>query len=164
MNLNEIDRMRLTAGWQPGAWIGVAGRAFGPVAQWSEGEDGEAVVESLPVQWLIALWRPQSLEQPMLPRLPVVVQLTPRQDDRAVIELLRHVPAAERMWLADIDVDWALLAEIVMLTDRALQPWQHRELARFIIAEREAIARRIASSYDDPELGADSCPTIPAPL
>lgn len=167
MNLNEIDRMRLTAGWQPGVWIGVARRAFGPVAQVSDddgGEDGEAVVDSLPVQWLIALWRPQTLEQPMLPRLPAVVQLTSRQDDRAVIELLRHVPPVQRMWLADIDADWALLAEIVMLTDRTLRPWQLRELARFIIAEREATARRIAASYDDPELDADACPTIPAAL
>lgn len=165
MNLNDVDRMRLTAGWQPGVWVGVARRAFGPLAQWFDGDDGEPPrVDNLPVQWLIALWRPQSLEQPMLPRMPVMVQLTSRQDDRAVIELLRQVPPGGRMWLADTDVDWALMAEIVMLTDRTLQPWQHRELARFIVTEREATARRIAASYEDPDLDADDCPTIPAAL
>lgn len=167
MNLSEHDRMRLTRAWQPGVWIGGARRAFGPVADLPEVGDDQSpgVIENRPAQWLIALWGPQSLDRPFLARLPLVVQLTSRQDAEAVLELLRHVPDDRRLWLAaQVDVDWTLMAEIVQLTEPALQPWQQRELTRFILAEREAQARFVIRAYLGREHDEGYTPTVPGDL
>jgi hypothetical protein len=142
----ELDRLRLLGEWQPGAWIGAVRKAFGPMAELAEDSD-EDTFEHRPAQWLIVLWPPQSLREPFLRRWPAMVQLTANEGAAAEQQLLDQVPPESRLWVHGFDVDWALMAEIVLLTEEDLQPWQHRELARFIVEQRQATAEAIAAHY-----------------
>lgn len=143
----QVAHERCLDAWAPGAWIGAARRAIGPCAEPVEGDDGDTVFEHQPAQWLIALWAPQSLQQPFLRRWPALVHLAVLAEADATAALLAHVPTGARLWLTNLELDWALLAEIVMLTEPQLAPWQHRELAQFILAERQATAEAIAQHY-----------------
>ncbi len=161
MNLSEGIRLRLAHAWQPEVWVGAVRRAFGPVADVADlaGQEDANTIDSRPAQWLIALWGPQTLHQPFLPRLPFMVQLTSRMHSDAIAELLRHVPAMRLMWLTDSDIDWALMGEIVLLSEPSLRTWQQRELARFIRAERDALAHAISTGYMGRELDEGFTPT-----
>jgi hypothetical protein len=140
---------RLLADWMPGAWIGAARRAIQPQAELYSSPQGE-VVESHPAHWLIALWRPQRLQQPFLRRWPHMASLFEGDDEaRVQEELLRHVPGDERLLLVSDDIDWALVAEIVMLAEPDLRPFHYRALQQFIVDERAAASRRISESYSD---------------
>ena len=77
MNLNLELRdgegaLRLLRAWQPGAWIGAVFKAFGPMAELVEADEAvpgaEDTFEHRPAMWLVALWKPQSLQQPFLQR------------------------------------------------------------------------------------------------
>lgn len=139
------DSTRCIRSWQPGAWVGVARRAIGPCTEPVDGDD--TAFDTLPAQWLVALWPPQSLQQPFLRRWPVLVQLTDAAEGAATQLLLQHVPAGARLWLCSDEVDWALLAEIVLRSEPHLAPWQHRELAQFILGQRQATATAIDQHY-----------------
>jgi hypothetical protein len=174
------QRLRCVKGWQPGVWVGAMRRVFGPVSELLSAEDmppeaGDAkalqrhqTIEQHPAHQLIVLWRPQSLQRPFLSRWPLLVQLTPQQDEHAVGELLSHLPQEARLWVSDHEVDWALMAEIVMLSESALAPWQHRELAQFIQRERAATATSITAHYvgqqEAPEAGPLSDFAISLPM
>jgi hypothetical protein len=71
----------------------------------------------------------------------------------ALLELVRHLPAGARVWLSDTVVDWALIAEIVLRSDRNLQPHHRAGLSAFIERCREADALRIGHEYTDREPG-----------
>lgn len=160
----DLDRLRLIAEWRPGAWIGALHRAFGPLSEVVVDGAGGDTLESRPAQTLMALWGPQSLDRPFLPRLPFMVQITSRNREEALVELLRHVPATAPLWIDAAHVDWALMAEIVMLTEATLQPWQHRELARFVLRERQALVHAVRQSYMGREEDEAYRPTTPGDL
>jgi hypothetical protein len=136
---------RLSPAWEPGAWIGVTRHVFGPLTEVGTDE----VVEVHPPHLLLALWRPQRLDQPFLGRWPHMVWLSKGDSVQTSLELLRQVPSPDRLWLTPEDIDWALLAEIVLRSEEGLRPFHHRELERFIAAEREATSQRISRSYSD---------------
>ncbi|MFN0182293.1 MAG: hypothetical protein ACKVQR_00600 [Aquabacterium sp.] len=163
LRIRDLDRQRLLPDWQPGCWIGAQRRMSGPQAEVVVDDAGDHI-ENRPAQSLIVLWGPQSLDRPFLPRLPFMVQLTSRGGDDAVAELLRHVPPTGALWLDASHVDWALMAEIVMLTEATLRPWQHRELARFILRERETLVRAVRESYMGREEDERYRPTSPGDL
>lgn len=136
--------------WRPGAWIGAQRRAFGPMAEVSETED-QLIVDTHPPHSLIALWRPPREHEPLLRRLPHMASLVASHDeDHVVVELLDQIPADARLWLApQPEIDWALMAEIVMISETGLATYEHRELRRFIDAERVATLALISASYTD---------------
>ena len=143
------DPERLLHDWMPGAWIGAVRRAIGPLTELSSTPQGE-VVEHRPPQWLLALWPPQRLQQPFLRRWPQLVALQPADDEaQAVVALLRQVPDGRRLWVLNEELDWALMAEIVLRSE-APPPLQARALHEFIEAERAATAARIVQAYGDP--------------
>ena len=146
MDRDALPQQRLSDAWEPGAWIGAARRACGPVAEVVNGAQGE-IVETHPPQLLLALWKPQRLERPFLRRWPQVVWLSGEDLDHAPQALLREVPVPARLWVMDADVDWALLAEIVMRSESGLRPYQYQALQRFIVAERAATAASIDEAY-----------------
>jgi len=152
MDLAASPLDRISDAWEPGVWVGAARRAFGPVAEVVSSAQGQ-VLETHPPQLLLALWKPQRLERPFLRRWPQVVWLRAGDMEQAPLELLREVPAPARLWVFDSDVDWALLAEIVMRSEPGLQTYQYQELQRFIFTEREATAASIGEAYGDDHIG-----------
>ena len=63
------------------------------------------------------------------------------------------MPAGARVWLSDTVVDWALVAEIVLRSDRNLEPHHRTGLSAFIERCRDADASRIEREYTDREPG-----------
>jgi hypothetical protein len=139
---------RLVKRYQPGHWIGGLRRAFGPVAEIG-GDDGSRPdeVETHPAHYLIALWRPLDAQVPFLPRWPHHVSIVSPDAETAARALLEDVPRRQRLWIAGPQIDWALVARIVILGERGLRPYQHRELEAFIRAERRATLAAISVHY-----------------
>ena len=141
---------RLLDRWRPGVWIGAQRRAFGPLAEINETED-QLIVDTHPPHSLIVLWRPPREHEPMLRRLPHIASLVTSHDEATVVaELLAQMPIDARLWMApQPEIDWALMAEIVMISETELAAYEHRELRRFIDAERVATLALISASYTD---------------
>jgi len=135
---------RLARQWAPGLWIGAIRQAF---------EAEQQGDELLPPHWLVALWEPLPEAKPLLPRWPAVAAIAPRSSEQALLELMRHVPEGARVWLADEIIDWALVAQIVLESDRHLEDYHRRGLAAFIRAQREADSAVIAQAYSDRDPG-----------
>ena len=137
---------RLVKRYQPGHWIGGLRRAFGPVAEIGESSlFGD--LETHPTHYLIALWRPLDIASPFLPRWPSKVSIVTPDPVTAARELLADVPRRARMWVAGPEIDWTLIARIVILGEPGLQAFQHRELQGFIRAERRASLAAISVKY-----------------
>jgi len=155
---------RVSDAWEPGVWIGSARRVCGAIAEVVSSANGE-MLETHPPQLLLALWKPQRLERPFLRRWPQAVWLSDEAIDHAPQALLREVPEPARLWVMDADVDWALLAEIVMRTDEGLRPFQYKELHRFMNEERTATSATIADAYGaDPQGHRRFWKTVPGDL
>ena len=137
---------RLARRYQPGHWIGGLRRAFGPVAEIGEGS-GFGDLETHPAHYLVALWRPVDPSAPFLPRLPYRVSIVTPDAATAARGLLEDVPRRQRMWVAGKEIDWALIARILILAEPKLKPYQHRELQSFIRAERRAMLAAISVHY-----------------
>jgi hypothetical protein len=139
---------RLVKRYQPGHWIGGLRRAFGPVAELvDEGGSNLGDLETHPAHYLVALWRPLEATTPFLPRWPVRVSIVTPDAESAARALLEDVPRRQRLWIAGPEIDWALIARIVILGEPGLQPYQHRELQAFIRAERRASLAAISLHY-----------------
>ena len=142
---NEFLR-RLVKRYQPGHWIGGLRRAFGPVAEIGENSlFGD--LETHPTHYLVALWRPLDSASAFLPRWPSKVSIVTPDPLTAARELLSDVPRRARMWVAGPEIDWSLVARIVILGESGLQAFQHRELQAFIRAERRATLAAISVRY-----------------
>jgi hypothetical protein len=137
---------RLVKRYQPGHWIGGLRRAFGPVAEIGENSlFGD--LEMHPTHYLVALWRPLEIATPFLPRWPYKVSIVTPDALTAARELIDDMPRRQRMWVAGPEIDWALIARIVILGEPGLQAFQHRELQTFIRAERRATLAAISVHY-----------------
>jgi len=157
------DPERLLRDWMPGAWIGAVRQAFGLRAEITSTPQGE-VVESHPPHWLVALWPPQRLQRPFLRRWPRWVSLQPAETEaQAVVQLLRQVPEGAPLWVLHEELEWALLAEIVLIGEAGLLPFQQRGLQEFIDAERIATTARIRSAYGAPPLQPPAAYSDPLP-
>lgn len=133
---------RLGTTHAPGMWVGAVRRAFEADAHGHH-----------PAHFLVALWEPSRPEQPLLPRWPAVAAIASPDANAALLELVRHLPAGARVWLSDTVVDWALVAEIVLRSDRNLEPHHRTGLSAFIERCRDADASRIEREYTDREPG-----------
>jgi hypothetical protein len=133
---------RLGTTHAPGMWVGAVRRAFEADAHGHH-----------PAHFLVALWEPSPPEQPLLPRWPAVAAIASPDANAALLELVRHLPAGARVWLSDTVVDWALVAEIVLRSDRNLEPHHRTGLSAFIERCRDADASRIEHEYTDREPG-----------
>ncbi len=138
---------RLVKRYQPGHWIGGLRRAFGPVAELGENSRfGE--LETHPSHFLIALWRPLDIATPFLPRWPYKVSIVTPDAVTAARELLAELPRRQRLYVAGPEIDWALVARVLILGEPGLKPFQHRELQAFIRAERRATLAAISVQYN----------------
>jgi hypothetical protein len=134
-------RARLLPRPRAGAWLALAIRAF-PAGGAGDG----------PPHWLVAGWRPDG--GGLVPRLPEFCAIASPDRERALAELLAHLPAGAPFHLVTPEhVDAALVAEMVLEVDRNLQPWHRAGLRAFADAQREADRARIRSRYTDREEG-----------
>jgi hypothetical protein len=137
----ETLRARLLARPRPGAWLGLVIRAFP-----ADGADDG------PPHWLVAGWRAD--EDGLVPRLPEFAAIASPDRERALAELLVHLPPGASVHLATPErVDAALVAQMVLEVDRTLQPWHRDGLRAFVDALREADRARIRARYTDREDG-----------
>ena len=148
MNAFAQATRRLARQYEPGAWVGAIRQAFD-----ASSEASPAGIERLPPHYLVALWEPLREGQFLLPRWPAVAAIASPDAQAALLELVSHVPPPARVWLTDDAVDWAMVAGIVLRTDRHLEPYQQRELENFIADRRQADARHIAQTYTDRDEG-----------
>jgi hypothetical protein len=137
----ETLRARLLARPRPDAWLGLVIRAF-PAAEADGG----------PPHWLVAGWRAD--ENGLVPRLPEFAAIASPDRERALSELLVHLPPGASLHLATPErVDAALVAQMVLEVDRNLQPWHRDGLRAFVEAQRAADRARIRARYTDREDG-----------
>lgn len=148
---------RLVRRYRSGVWVGAIRRVFGPVAEVHTTGQGEQI-DSHPPHYLSALWKPLRPEQPFLRRWPHHVSLVATSAQHALDEMLRHVPVGQRLWLTHETLDWAVMAEIVMIGEAGLAPWQLRELQAFVDAERLAVRAEIRAGYGGAEAHPPSIP------
>jgi hypothetical protein len=140
---------RLVQRHRPGAWIGAIRRAIGPGAEAVE----RNVFETRPPYYLIALWKPLRFDQPALPRWPRKAMLVAPDKAAAIAELLRDIPRSDVLWLTGQDIDWCLIADIVLLSESRLPAQQRRGLEQFVNDERDATLAAIHDNYCDSEVG-----------
>ena len=117
------------------------------------GENGPKLQMHAP-QWLIAAWAPLPpvpVDKPLpLPsRWPEHALLVEADDARGAAEqLLAHLPEGALLWPGDLDIDWALAADVVLTHDAALQPFQSKALKDFSAAEKLAQFKCMAAAYE----------------
>jgi hypothetical protein len=135
---------RLARDYRDGVWIGSVRRVFGPISEIDE-ETGD--FDTRPPHFLIVNWRPLRRGQASLPRWPRKAMLVAPDATAAVRELLRDVPETDKLWLTEQEIDWGLVADIVMLSESQLRPYQMRGLQEFVERERELTLSSIRSLY-----------------
>jgi hypothetical protein len=137
----ETLRARLLPKPRAGAWLGLVIRAFPPAGA----DDG-------PPHWLVAGWRAD--DDGLVPRLPEFAAIASPDRERALAELLVHLPPGAPVHLTTPErVDAALVAQMVLEVDRTLQPWHRDGLRAFADAQRDADRARIRARYTDREDG-----------
>jgi len=145
LNRPEFLR-RIKVDYYPGLWVGGVRKAFGAVAEVIDTPEGEQI-ESHPPHYIAALWRPLEHGIPFLPRFPYKVSLITPDVLTATRGLLEELPPSARMWIAGPQIDWALVAEVLMLSEPRLEPYHYRELEEFVRAERNATLTSISVHY-----------------
>jgi hypothetical protein len=150
---SETGAQRVLTQHEPGVWIGAIRRAFGPFTQVVSTAQGDTI-ENHPPHYLVALWTPLRPDEAFLRRWPDTVAIALHDQDRALQELLRNMPLNARLWVTLQEIDWAVIAEIAMLSEgEHFEPEHYRELERFIEQERAATLATISANYTDREYG-----------
>ncbi|MFZ2652489.1 MAG: hypothetical protein WA210_20500 [Burkholderiaceae bacterium] len=144
---------RIVARPEPGVWIGAVRRIIGPIAEVVQTVHGDAI-ENHPPQYLVAMWAPLRDDEAFLRRWPDSVSVAVNDHEGAVAELLCNLPEGARLWVTPQEVDWAVIAEIAMLSEgKKFTPDHYREIERFIAEERAATLATISANYTDHESG-----------
>ena len=121
--------------------------------RWCSTEQGDTI-ENHPPHYLVALWAPLRDDEAFLRRWPDSVSIALHDHDCAVQELLRNLPIGARLWITTQELDWAVIAEIAMLSEaQNFQAEHYRELQRFIDQQRAESLATISANYTDRESG-----------
>jgi hypothetical protein len=143
---------RLAERWQPGLWIGAAKQLCGPIAEILETTHGP-VVETHPAHMLLALWEPPADGAAVAGRWPLRVQLRAVAPEDAGDALVALMPGDAQVWVSAHDLDWELVAELLLHHDGDLRPFQRKALKEFLDAERVANYTRLNADYRLPSAG-----------
>ena len=126
---------RVSEVWTPACWFGFFTEALP--------EQG-----GYPAHFLVACWEP--LNSPALPQLPHSAAIVARSSVQAAHELLRLVPAQVPIVLLKREyVNVALIAEMILTTDRHLNTHYRNALENFVHQDRNAWRLRIEANYSD---------------
>ncbi|AKJ27946.1 hypothetical protein [Caldimonas brevitalea] len=135
---------RLSSTYEPGYWVGAIRPAF------AAGQlEHDNVIETYPAHFLVALWEPVQPGNPVLPRWPSMAAIASPDARAALVQLVQHVPVPDRVWLAAEAVDWSLVAEIVLHTDRNLADYHRRELQACVARWRASDIEQMRQAYSD---------------
>lgn len=135
---------RLLAGWQAGAWAGMARQLAAASTELLQTAVGLRVQTHAP-QWLCALWPPQAEGAP-LGRWPEMAGLLSAGSmAEALQQLLGELPGEAPLWPAEAEADWELVAELVLHQDAGLLAPQRQALQELAAAERLA---RFGQGYE----------------
>jgi hypothetical protein len=140
---------RVSRRYLPGHWIGGVHRAFAAISE--VGAEGDpAAVDSHPPHYLAALWKPPSFGTPFVPRWPLKVNLVAPDVAAGLRDLLAEIPSGDHLWLTEQHIDWSLMAQIVLLGEPGLRPFQQLGLQALAQAEREVTLAAIRLHYGAP--------------
>lgn len=138
---------RLLPRWQPLAWTGLARRVRSASAEVRQTQHGPLVENHAP-QWLCALWPPQRVDVPLLGRWPELAALVGAETAfGALHQLLVELPTHAQIWAAELEADWALIAELVLHQDAGLRSATAQALRELIEAERGASYAQLNAGY-----------------
>lgn len=145
--LRSQQGARVLERWQPGAWTALTRRVRGAGADVVRTPHGPQIEHHAP-QWLCALWQPPGQGAPLLGRWPEMVTLIAAETAfGALQQLLPSLPPGAVLGPATLDVDWALLADLVRHQDARLRPDQAQALRELAEAERSASLARLSDGY-----------------
>ncbi len=145
LQLQDIAH-RLARVYHRDDWVGGVRRAFGAVTLVPPRNTAE--LEAHPPHFLAALWKPVDAIGPFLSRLPTHAMVITPDAATAVRGLLSEVPNNARLWLANTNIDWSLVAHIVMLAEKRLEAYQYRELGAFAKSQERLLMASISVSYE----------------
>lgn len=98
-----------------------------------------------------AAWSPATRPPSRWPEAVVIGSPT---SERTLSELALRLPGDGMLWLADADqLDAGLAADILLASDRNLEPYQRAAVATFAQAELERTRRTIVAVYSDIDPG-----------
>ena len=138
-------RARLRERFEPGCWLALVVRAIEP-------RTDPALAARTPAHFLVGAWAPGA--DGLYARMPEFAAIASPDATRALRELFVHLPADAAVHLTDEDhADPALLARMVLVCDRNLEPYQRDALEDFEHAARAKLARTIAGRYTDRDSG-----------
>ena len=107
--------------------------------------DGVAV--ATPDHHLAAAWAPCESGRSRWPEAVIIGSPT---SQRALALLVEHLPADATLHLGTLDdCDAVLAAEVLLASDRNLEPYQRAAIEAFAAAERERTRRIIRERYTD---------------
>jgi hypothetical protein len=137
---------RIVEAASPGVWVGAYRRLVGPSSEVVDTQFGQEV-ENVAPQYLVAVWKPMRPGQVTVRRYPAAAQLLTCDSDSVLGALLRHVPVDGQVVIPEMEVDWGLIAQIVMLCETDLRPDQHRILYALIAREKAKVIEQIRKRY-----------------
>lgn len=147
---------RLLGQWQQGAWAAGSRQVLEASTEIINTPQGP-LIETYPAQYLVAWWAPSGRSTPQLRRWPSSAWLCAAETSALPDALLAQVPEPCAMWWlpeqSDL-VDWAAVAEIVLIHEPGLRPFQSAALRSLIEREREAAFARMNDHYHRPAAGA----------
>ncbi len=150
--MSERDAMRAAArrlvpAPRAGCWLAAIVRAIAPREVALDDR-----IERTPAHYLVAAWSPQA--SGLYERLPDFAAIASPDSQRALRELFVHLPPEVPVHLAGAaHVDLALVADMVLLCDTHLEPYQRDALQAFAREQRDALRRAIVERYTDREEG-----------
>ena len=137
---------RLAGDYSAAAWRVICVRVLAETAH----DDGDAAVRA-PAHYLAAAWSPATRPPSRWPEAVVIGSPT---SERTLAELALRLPGDGLLWLADADqLDAGLAADILLASDRNLEPCQRAAVAAFAKAELERTRRTIVAVYSDVDPG-----------
>jgi hypothetical protein len=126
---------RLTETWTPQCWFGFFVEAL------PESDD-------YPAHFLVACWQPQ--HTPPIAQLPHAAAIVSKTSVNAAAELLRLIPAGVPIILLTRDfVNAALIADMILISDRYLPEHCRQGLEAFIAEDRKQWRVKIESRFSD---------------
>jgi hypothetical protein len=130
----------------PGVWIGAYRRLIGPSSEVVDTQFGQEV-ENVAPQYLMAVWKPMRSGHVTVRRYPTAARLLTCDNDAVLSVMLRHVPVDAQLVIPEMEVDWGLVAQIVMLCDTELRPDQQRLMYAVMTREKSKVIEQIKKRY-----------------
>ncbi len=143
---NSKSPTRVVETLMPGVWVGAYRRLVGPSSEVVDTQFGQEV-ENVAPQYLMAVWKPIRPGYVTVRRYPAVARLLSCDSDAVLSVMLRYVPVDAQLVIPDIEVDWSLVAQIVMLCDPELRPDQQRLMNAVMIREKAKVVEQIKKRY-----------------